>query len=98
MIHSIISKHKRAIRGIALKKIQNLVSCKEFLGLLFSLFLILFNWPLFSLSYHNPGSVFTFIFTIWVIIVVVLFIIGQALPTSLTDEEKENTPKGGADV
>lgn len=57
--------------------------------LLFHAGVLLFNWPLLSISGDKGGeSLFTYLFTVWAVIVVLLMVMGYAVRRSAASDRE----------
>jgi hypothetical protein len=71
------------------KKLINLLAKTGFSVLLFSLSLLLFNWPLISVVNTNIELFFIFLFLVWSIIILILFFISKSLDTSASQNNPD---------
>jgi len=79
-----------AFRGeYAVNRVVSFFKTRSFAVLLFHVGVLLFNWPLLSLSNENgETSVFSYLLITWALIVVVLIVVGQSIKHSEeTDRE-----------
>ncbi len=56
---------------------------------LFVISLIIVNWPLISIvDKSSPGTAFLFIYSLWIVVVIILFIIGKSVTHSSKSKDE----------
>ena len=73
-----------------MKKLRSILRLPGFHVLLFSLCLVLFGWPLLTIAEKEHGeAIFSYLFLVWGITIVLLFLVARSLSMRDSGETKE---------
>ena len=70
-----------------MKPLRDLIGRREFHALVFGLSLVLFSWPLISVSdLERIGSTFVYLFVCWTIVIILQLVISRCVDSQFPAE------------